>query len=153
MGHIHLSRREILRSIPVLGSGALLRPVRGQRPDTKTPGVIRGALRDGAMIGGALFEATQAQEERPFMGDSLFFGTLRALASARVPLVTISGGPEVLDLRSHDIAITDAGREVLAGRSDHIALNGIDRWRGGVHLTGRDTALWRWDARSETLVS
>jgi hypothetical protein len=48
MGHIHLSRREILRSIPVLGSGALLRPVRGQRPDTKTPGIIRGALRDGA---------------------------------------------------------------------------------------------------------
>jgi hypothetical protein len=48
MGHIHLSRREILRSVPVLGSGALLRPVRRQRPDTKTPGVIRGALRDGA---------------------------------------------------------------------------------------------------------
>src|SRR4029453_19454999 len=40
--------REILRSIPLLGSGALLRPVRGERPDTKTPGVIRGALRDGA---------------------------------------------------------------------------------------------------------
>src|SRR2546425_10118195 len=48
MGHIHLSRREILRSIPVPGAGALLRPLRGDRPDTRTPGVIRGALRDGA---------------------------------------------------------------------------------------------------------
>jgi hypothetical protein len=48
MGHIHRSRREILQSIPLLGSGAMLAPLRGDRPDTKTPGVIRGALRDGA---------------------------------------------------------------------------------------------------------
>src|SRR3954466_5887792 len=48
MGHIHRSRREILQSIPLLGSGALLRPLHAERPDTKTPGVIRGALRDGA---------------------------------------------------------------------------------------------------------
>ena len=48
MGHIHLTRREILQSLPVLGSGALLRPLRGGRPDTKTPGVIRGELLDGA---------------------------------------------------------------------------------------------------------
>jgi hypothetical protein len=49
MGHIpHLSRREILQSIPLLGSSAMLAPLWGERPDTKTPGVIRGALRDGA---------------------------------------------------------------------------------------------------------
>src|SRR5260370_738263 len=48
MGHIHLSRREILQSIPVLGSAALLAPLRGQRPDTQTPGLLRGAQRDGA---------------------------------------------------------------------------------------------------------
>src|SRR5713101_2043449 len=48
MGHIHLSRREILQRLPALGSGALLAPLWGERPDTKTPGVIRGALRDGA---------------------------------------------------------------------------------------------------------
>src|SRR5213593_4778957 len=48
MGHIHLSRREIVQAIPFLGAGALLRPLWGERPDTKAPGVIRGALRDGA---------------------------------------------------------------------------------------------------------
>lgn len=48
MGHIHLSRREILESIPVLSAGARLAPLWGERPDTKAPGVIRGALRDGA---------------------------------------------------------------------------------------------------------
>jgi hypothetical protein len=46
MGHVHFSRRDILRSIPVLTSGTLLAPVDGQRPDTATPAVIRGALRD-----------------------------------------------------------------------------------------------------------
>src|SRR5258707_13228247 len=48
MGHVHLTRREILQSLPVLGAGALLRPMRGERPDTKTPGIIRGAILDGA---------------------------------------------------------------------------------------------------------
>src|SRR5581483_3087074 len=52
MGHAsHLSRREVLSSIPVLGSGALLAPItplRAERPNTSTPAVIRGALRDGA---------------------------------------------------------------------------------------------------------
>jgi hypothetical protein len=52
MGHTsHLSRREILQSIPVLGAGSLLLPLnvlRGQRPDTQTPAIIRGVLRDGA---------------------------------------------------------------------------------------------------------
>ena len=44
----HLSRREILHSIPVLTTGALLLPLHGQRPDTSTPAVIRGSLVDGA---------------------------------------------------------------------------------------------------------
>lgn len=51
MGHTpHLSRREILRAIPLVGAGSLLLPVsvlRGQRPDTSTPGIIRGSLLDG----------------------------------------------------------------------------------------------------------
>jgi hypothetical protein len=50
MGHTpHLTRREILHSIPVLGAaGSLLAPLAGQRPDTRAPGVIRGAILDGA---------------------------------------------------------------------------------------------------------
>ena len=33
------------------------------------------------------------------------------------------------------IRTTPTGREVAAGRADRIALCGIDRWLGGVHLT------------------
>src|SRR5262245_46122823 len=49
MGHHHLSRRELLGSIPVLpATGSLLPPFHAQRPDTKTPAVIKGKLLDGA---------------------------------------------------------------------------------------------------------
>ncbi|MBI3682442.1 MAG: CehA/McbA family metallohydrolase [Acidobacteria bacterium] len=48
MGHPHVSRREILRSIPVLAGGTLLRPLEAQKPDTSAPAVIKGKLLDGA---------------------------------------------------------------------------------------------------------
>lgn len=51
MGAQYRSRREVLNSIAVLGSGSLLLPVGalwGQNPDARARGVIRGALRDGA---------------------------------------------------------------------------------------------------------
>jgi hypothetical protein len=52
MGHTpHLSRRDILRAIPLIGNGSLLLPMnvlRGERPDTSAPAIIRGKLTDGA---------------------------------------------------------------------------------------------------------
>ena len=42
--------------------------------------------------------------------------------------------------------------EVLAARRDHVRLNGIDPWVGGVHLAGRSTP-WRYDERLETLLT
>jgi hypothetical protein len=42
---------------------------------------------------------------------------------------------------------------VLTRQRDHIALNGIDLWRGSVHLAGTDRSPWRGDALGETLVS
>ena len=46
-----------------------------------------------------------------------------------------------------------AGRDVIEGREDAVALNGIDRWLGGVHLVGQNRSPWRWDGWRETLVS
>jgi hypothetical protein len=46
MGHVHLSRREILQSIAVLGSGAALVSRRGQAAGARA--IVRGALRDAA---------------------------------------------------------------------------------------------------------
>ena len=48
MGSYSLSRREVLNSIVILGSGALLRPLHAQRTDTSVPAVIKGKLTDAA---------------------------------------------------------------------------------------------------------
>jgi hypothetical protein len=50
------------------------------------------------------------------------------------------------------LSLTSAGRSVLAGAADHVHLNGIDRWIGGVHLAG-DEAHWRWGEGTETIVA
>jgi len=111
------------------------------------------ALQDGPSAAGALFRTTQSREAHPFMGDWGFYDILRRLASARVPLLTIDGLTDDVDLKALTVTLTDAGRDVIAGRQDAVALNGIDRWLGGVHLLGQNGAAWRWDAWRETLVS
>jgi hypothetical protein len=87
------------------------------------------------------------------MGDWTFYSILRRLSSARTPLVSIDGATDDVDLRPALITITEAGRDVIDGREDAVALNGIDRWLGGVHLVGQDRSPWRWDGWRETLVS
>jgi hypothetical protein len=144
------------RGLPFLG-GAIHRLFE-EYPST-TNGLSRSAnavlqeLESGPLDGIALFRATQWAEQRPFMGDLGMFGIVRGLATARVPLVAIDSADPTLDLRGCTVRLTDAGRAVLAGRQDAVALNGIDEWRGGVHLVGRDRSPWRWDAGRETLVS
>ena len=44
----HLSRREILNSIPILASGSLLLPLSGASFRAPASGVIRGSLREEA---------------------------------------------------------------------------------------------------------
>jgi hypothetical protein len=39
---------------------------------------------------------------------------------------------------------------VLRGEADHVALNGVDRWVGGVHLRG-DRPSWRFDEGTESV--
>ncbi len=83
----------------------------------------------------------------------MFAHVLRGLAGGRAPLVTLdpSDGlrsPTVDGLRRTQVAITAIGRDVLAGRSDWIALAGIDRWVGGVHLA--PDSAWRWDDMTGT---
>jgi hypothetical protein len=41
---------------------------------------------------------------------------------------------------------------VLAGKADHLALNGVDRWIGGGHLHGHGVR-WRWDEGIEALTA
>lgn len=87
-----------------------------------------------------LFGAQAEREERRFMGDTIFFDYVDGLSAARTPLV---------EGRDGSIAPTAAGRAVLAGEVDAVALNGIDRWLGGVHLVGEPR--WRWSRSARRL--
>ena len=120
---------------------------------SRTEELALGALREGPTTAGLLFRATQSRERHPFMGDWGFYDILRRLASARTPLVTIDNLIDDVDLKALTVTLTDAGRDVIEGRQDAVALNGIDRWLGGAHLLGADRSPWRWDGWRETLVS
>jgi len=99
----------------------------------------------GAVSGEQLFVAVQRQEEQVFMGDSSFYRMMAELSEARYPLIRFEPG-------LGNVTITEAGRDVIEGRADHVDLNGIDRWIGGVHLKG-DRAVWRWDRTAGRIVS
>jgi len=47
--------------------------------------------------------------------------------------------------------VTEAGRMVLEGARDRVGISGIDRWLGGVHLSGSE-ARWRWDESAQKLM-
>jgi hypothetical protein len=108
----------------------------------RTERQILELVREGARIFADLFVAEQSMEERIFMGDSAFRRYLLGLCQCRRPL---------LEERHEKYHLTEAGREVLGARADHVRLNGIDRWLGGVHLRGEEV-LWRWDERARRLV-
>jgi hypothetical protein len=76
---------------------------------------------------------------------------IERMARAPVPLLDAAPAEGPIGRRT-GLALTDAGARVLAGAADHVSLNGIDRWIGGVHLQGRHVP-WRWDEGTETLTS
>ena len=67
------------------------------------------------------------------------------LAGATPSLLTAADGEGL----RRTVAITDTGREVLAGRLDRVAVCGLDRWLGGTHLQAGN--MWRWDDESQRI--
>src|SRR6185437_11863563 len=90
----------------------------------------------------ALFRADQQTEPWIFMGDTSYRYYLTGIMTCPHPLVEEIGGK---------YRVTQTGREVQSGRADHIRLNGINRWLGGVHLEGSE-ARWRWSEAKRRLI-
>ena len=103
---------------------------------SRTERQILESVVDRPRTRGELFEAHQEREERMFMGDWSFWAHVDRLAGGPVPLLVEA---------EERLRLTEAGEDLLAGRSDNVRLNGVDRWLGGVHLEGA-TAAWRWEA-------
>jgi Domain of unknown function (DUF1835) len=112
---------------------------------------ILAAVAEGAPTAGAAFVRVGAREARPFLGDTWAYQAMTRLARASSPLLRAEPTARPVD-RQTRLALTDVGRRVLDGRADHVALNGIDRWIGGVHLQGQDVP-WRWNEGTETITA
>jgi len=85
------------------------------------------------------------------MGDSTAFARMDRMAQGPDPLLVLDP-PGLPVQRATGVRLTGTGERVLAGQADQIALNGIDRWIGGVHLQGHQVP-WRWDDGTETIVN
>jgi hypothetical protein len=73
---------------------------------------------------------------------------------ARAPAPLLATDPEESPVdRSTRVQLTDTGARVLAGEADHVQLNGINRWIGGVHLHGHHTTPWRWHEGTESIAA
>jgi hypothetical protein len=95
---------------------------------SRTEWQLLQAASEGASSRADLYRASQAFEECPW-GDASVFLRLDDLASGPNPAL-FRGTP-------YEYALTDIGRALLADAEDWVfARNGLDRWIGGVHLSG-----------------
>ena len=111
---------------------------------------VLAAVADGAPDAGTAFVRAGARETRPYMGDITCFGRMDRMAQRPHPLLRLDPPGRPVK-RITGVRLTDTGARVLAGEADQIALNGIDRWIGGVHLQGHHVP-WRWDDGTETII-
>jgi hypothetical protein len=98
---------------------------------------------------GTVFARLGAREARPYLADLFFFRMVARLAAGPLPLLELDP-PDGQVGAGTRLRLTEAGGRVLRGEADHVAMNGIDRWVGGVHLRGAE-ARWRWDEGTESI--
>jgi hypothetical protein len=111
---------------------------------------ILAAVADGAPDAGQAVGRAWARETRRFMGDMQCFDRMDQMAGGPHPLLRLDPPGDRVQ-RATQVRLTDAGARVLAGQADAVALNGIDRWIGGVQLHGQHVP-WRWDDGTEAIV-
>ncbi|HEX8360085.1 MAG TPA: DUF1835 domain-containing protein [Longimicrobium sp.] len=150
-----LVREEDLSSLPFLG--AALRRFLEELPDVES-GVSRieravlEGVRDGITDPVKLFRAVHDTDDVFFIGDSSLWHYIRVMMAGPHPLLAAEPSPGGGPAPFGALSLTAAGHDVLAGRADRVRLAGIDRWWGGVHLSGHEVP-WRWDRRVGRVVA
>lgn len=149
-------------ALPFLGAALVRMLEEYPAPDSglgRTERQILDVVLAGAAAPAAAFRACQTREEAMFMGDASFWLVMQRLLLAYQPLLAWAGlrpaafPPSFLDDRrffDYRLEVTDAGRAAVTGRLDHVEVNGIDRWIGGVHLVAGN--VWRWDRAAQRLI-
>ncbi len=103
-------------------------------------------LAEGGPIGiAAAFPRMHDGENAYYITDLSLIGLVESLSRTSPPLLEVGDGAGRgrWSLQG-TVTLTEAGREVLAGRRDRVAC-GTDRWLGGVHVQTGAADVWRWD--------
>jgi hypothetical protein len=88
-----------------------------------------------------LFELVSLEEDPKYLGDLPFFGYLENLKRSPYALLTAEDGDR--------LRLTSLGEDVLDGKTDRVRVRGLERWYGGVRLTGGN--VWRWNPETATV--
>jgi hypothetical protein len=148
--HLGPALQRLLEELPGVGDGL-----------ARTERQALEAIAAGARTPVEVFLATQKAEEAPFLGDTWMWTRLAELGRGGDRLVQTTAGeplgppPPLSDengFTSAELELTDNGRAVLEGRADRAALVPLDRWVGGIHVTGPEPE-WRWDRATARAVS
>jgi len=140
--HLAPALRRLLEELPAVGDGL-----------ARTERQALEAIAAGARTPHEVFLTTQRAEAAPFLGDTWMWARLAELGHGERALVRTRAGdplgpapPRTGSERftEQELALTDDGRAVLAGQADRAALVPLDRWVGGIRVTGPEPA-WRWD--------
>ena len=141
----HLPRAlfRLLEEYPAVGSGL-----------ARSEEQILAAFAGGTRTLADAWPASHHQvEPAVWLGDATWRWYVHRLAGGAQPLLAYEadadGGPA--DSMQRSATITEPGREALSGRVDAVRINGIDRWIGGVHLSGCEPR-WRWDPDAQRIV-
>jgi hypothetical protein len=107
-------------------------------------------LSDGGIALAEAFPRMHDGEQAYYVTDGSLAALVEALSRTSPPLLTLDvSGPAERPLRGV-VSLTAAGRDVLAGRQDRVALCGFDGWLGGVHLRAGGR-IWRWDPSQQCM--
>lgn len=130
---LHRSLRGLLNRYPAFTNGLNWWDTQLLRfTDEEGPEAVR-------VVAFALIEYTDAGD---LVGDAYLFARLCRLGKAELPRPLVQVTDEGAGLRGARVRLTDAGREVRAGRLNAVELNGIDDWVGGVHLSSAKGTVW-----------
>ena len=135
--YLHAAMRRLLQEYPSASNGL-----------SRTEQQTVDALLSGARTVGDTYQAAHApREEWVWLGDSSFAWYVQRLMRGAAPVIAFADSPNPaeaaqppVDAESHaefwnrKIQLTAVGEAVAKGEANAIALNGIDRWIGGVHL-------------------
>ncbi len=114
-----------------------------------TERIVLDTLTDGPMTMGRVYRDLMLEKEPlPWLGDLMFYRILQDMLRAEEPVIAVE--PETADAAwpTRRIALSEAGRAVLAGTRDYLTLGPPERWVGGVRIPAGGPC-WRWDRERE----